>query len=118
MTVQLQHCVPRSTLLSKRQIAMGKKNIFEGSLSSMSLKKSPFTKATLCPEDTGAVEDIQVGISSAGHLPKIVLRVVANAGHAFQSAAVPYRGGLRGKCSFNLNLKLNVIAAFSSGKNI
>ena len=48
----------------------------------MSLKKSLFTKATLCPEDTGAVEDIQVGISTAGHLPKTVLRVVANVGYA------------------------------------
>lgn len=69
-----------------------KKNILEGSLSSMSLKKSLFTKATLCPEDTGAAEDMQVGISTAGHLPKTVLRVVANTGYAFQNAATPYHG--------------------------
>lgn len=82
----------------------------------MSLKKSLFTKATVFPEDTGAVEDIQVGISTVGHLPKIVLRVAASAEHAFQNAATPYHGGLLGKSSFDLNLRLNIIAAFSSRK--
>lgn len=97
---------------------MRKKFTLEGSLSRMSLKKSPFTKATLFLEDAGAVEDIEVGICTAGHLPKTVLRVVANAGFAFQNAATPSHGGLWGKCSFDLNLSLNIIAAFSSGRNI
>lgn len=38
----------------------------------MSLKKFPFTEATLCLQDVGAVEDTQVGISTAGHLPQTV----------------------------------------------
>lgn len=56
-----------------------KKNILEGSLSGISLKTPLFTKATLCWEDMGAVEDIQVDINTAGHLPKTVLHVVSNA---------------------------------------
>lgn len=74
----------------KSETEMRKKNTLEGSLSSMSLKKSPFTKATLFLEDRGAVEDVEVGICTAGHLPKTVLRVVANAGFAFQNAATPW----------------------------
>jgi len=71
-----------------------KNNISEGCLSSMSLKKSPFTKATRCPEDTGAVEHMQVGISAAGCHPQTLLWVVASAGYAVQNAAAPYHGGI------------------------
>lgn len=61
--------------LSKRKIGMGKLNILEGFHGSMSLKKFPFTKATLCPQDVGAVEDTQVDISTAGHLPQTVTKL-------------------------------------------
>lgn len=61
---------------------------------------------------------MQVGISTAEHLPKTVLCVATSAGYAFQSAATPYYGGLWGKHSFDLNISLNIITAFFIRENI
>lgn len=58
----------------KEKLEWGKKNFGRLSWQYVS-EKFPFTKATHCPQDVGAVEDTQVGISTAGHLPQTVTKL-------------------------------------------